>query len=341
MGVVRTDARKVGVLGFGALLLALVIVPFADGDGFRGESKENSCGTDPACQADLETTFFALGGNIVQAATGANIEMRLDVSNKGPSTVDGIVTTFTVSDGLTVTQAIYNDRSVHVHDCTGVGTTTITCPTGTDPLANTYEAGQTAFFGIDVTATKTGTLTTTAAVSSSVPDPNQQNNTATIALPFVEPGPCAMIIEGTTGNDTLHASTGTGYKLIGLDGNDKISGFEEDDCLLGGPGDDKITEEAGNDKLIGNEGDDNLVDNGDGNDKMVGGDGDDKLFDGGGGNDKLVGGPGKNSYVAGSGDDVINSRNGVAETVSCGAGKDKVKADKADKLKACEDVSAA
>ena len=43
-------------------------------------------------------------------------------------------------------------------------------------------------------------------------------------------------------------------------------------------------------------------------------------------------------YFGGSGNDTINSRDGVAETVDCGAGKDTVKADKKDRLKHCEKI---
>ena len=84
-----------------------------------------------------------------------------------------------------------------------------------------------------------------------------------------------------------------------------------------------------------------------GNDRLTGGPGDDKLFGGAGidrlvggpGNDVLNGGKGKDLYFGGSGNDTINSRDGVAETVDCGAGKDTVKADKKDRLKHCEKVS--
>jgi hypothetical protein len=39
---------------------------------------------------------------------------------------------------------------------------------------------------------------------------------------------------------------------------------------------------------------------------------------------------------AGAGNDVVNSKDGVKDTVNCGKGKDKVKADRRDKLVGCE-----
>jgi Ca2+-binding RTX toxin-like protein len=59
---------------------------------------------------------------------------------------------------------------------------------------------------------------------------------------------------------------------------------------------------------------------------------------GGRGNDALVGGPGKNRYAGGSGRDRINARNRVAETVRCGAGRDRARVDAADHTIGCERV---
>jgi hypothetical protein len=71
-------------------------------------------------------------------------------------------------------------------------------------------------------------------------------------------------------------------------------------------------------------------------------------FTGGAGNDTLVGGAGPATLVAsggndtivgGSGAETINSRDGVAEQVSCGAGVDSVTADPSDTVAAdCENV---
>src|SRR3954451_10024896 len=71
-------------------------------------------------------------------------------------------------------------------------------------------------------------------------------------------------------------------------------------------------------------------------DKIYGFGGDDTL-NGGGGPDFLDGGPGRDRLNGGSGNDTIRSLDGAVDVVNCGSGKkDKVHADKKDKLKGCE-----
>jgi Ca2+-binding RTX toxin-like protein len=139
--------------------------------------------------------------------------------------------------------------------------------------------------------------------------------------------------KGTSGDD-LFNGTGKADRMFGLGGDDLLLGLGGNDLLDGGIGNDSLDGGAGNDNLKGGKGRDGLT-GGPGNDKLAGGDGNDRLS-GGPGKDQLDGGKGKDSYNAGSGDDTVNSKDGTAETVSCGAGKDKVTADKKDKLKGCE-----
>jgi Ca2+-binding RTX toxin-like protein len=120
------------------------------------------------------------------------------------------------------------------------------------------------------------------------------------------PGPCQNLINGTRAANKLTGTAG-GDLIQGRAGNDKLFGLAGNDCLYGN---------AGKDTLSG----------GDGNDKL----------DGGPGNDKLTGGKGKDTLIGGRGNDTINSKDGLRETVNCGPGRDKVKADKRDKLKRCE-----
>lgn len=70
-----------------------------------------------------------------------------------------------------------------------------------------------------------------------------------------------------------------------------------------------------------------------GDDILDGRSGDDCLF-GGSGNDKLDGGAGRNTYSAGPGNDRVIAANGRAERVDCG--RDRVRADRADRLRRCE-----
>jgi plastocyanin len=140
-------------------------------------------------------------------------------------------------------------------------------------------------------------------------------------------------LTGTAKNDTIRGLGGNDT-LRGLAGNDLLDGGLGNDTLDGGAGFDVLIGGRGNDKLIGGPGNDSL-NGGAGDDSVSGGTGKDKLI-GGAGKDNLNGGPGKDSFAGGPGNDTINSKDGLAEVVKCGSGRDKVKADKSDKLSGCE-----
>jgi Ca2+-binding RTX toxin-like protein len=137
-----------------------------------------------------------------------------------------------------------------------------------------------------------------------------------------------------TGADDLLTGTAMADTIFGLGGNDVILGLSGNDLLDGGAGDDNLDGGPGKDKLKGQKGNDSLT-GGPGDDVLIGGPGRDKL-NGGKGNDVLTGNGGKDSLAGGPGNDTINARDGVAELVKCGPGKDKVKADKTDRLSGCE-----
>ncbi len=97
--------------------------------------------------------------------------------------------------------------------------------------------------------------------------------------------PHTTIITGTPGDDVLPAPGGTAppggddnkpnysQVVLGLAGNDVLSGGNQDDCLVGGPGDDLLgggDHENGKDILLGGHGDDHLV-SGNGKDVLIGG----------------------------------------------------------------------
>jgi Tol biopolymer transport system component len=106
------------------------------------------------------------------------------------------------------------------------------------------------------------------------------------------------------------ATTGSdGGVAVGTSRNDVLNGGKGNDALSGGAGNDKLSGGAGNDTL-----------------------------DGGKGNDQLNGGTGVDKLLGGAGNDKLNSKDGKKDTVDCGAGKDTVTADKADKLRGCETV---
>jgi hypothetical protein len=152
-----------------------------------------------------------------------------------------------------------------------------------------------------------------------LPPPPPQSGTPTTgdgpSLPGLLPGPCANQRWGTRGRDVLDG-TAAGDTLRGLAGNDRLNGLAGDDCLFGG---------RGNDRLLG----------GTGKDRLSGGPGRDRLA-GGAGGDWLSGGKGTNSISAGPGNDVIDSANRTPERISCGRGRDRVRADRSDILEDCE-----
>jgi uncharacterized delta-60 repeat protein len=131
-------------------------------------------------------------------------------------------------------------------------------------------------------------------------------------------GRCANVIIGARGIDLLTGSE-AGDLMRGRDDHDLLLGLGGDDCLYGNAGNDEMDGGAGDDKVDGGRGDDRLK--------------------GRGGNDRIIGDAGRNRYSGGSGNDRIYSRNGRAEKVDCGSGRDYVKADRRDRLRRCERVS--
>ncbi|MEA2492090.1 MAG: hypothetical protein QOJ29_1, partial [Thermoleophilaceae bacterium] len=166
---------------------------------------------------------------------------------------------------------------------------------------------------------------------------DQLTPTDTVTVPqSSHDGPVVELLgqgKGTPGDDVLNGTAGPD-KMFGLAGDDLLLGLAGDDLLDGGDGNDNLDGGAGKDTLKGGNGNDSLT-GGPGDDVLIGGPGKDKLS-GGSGNDSLNGGPARDGLNGGLGNDTINSKDGVAELVNCGAGKDKVKADKKDKLKGCE-----
>ncbi len=124
---------------------------------------------------------------------------------------------------------------------------------------------------------------------------------------------------GTAGDDVL----------VGTAGRDVLSGRGGDDCLFGRSGDDRLKGGTGADRLSGSTG----------GDRMYGDAGTDSL-NGGTGSDAIIPGSGKDKVVAGGGNDTISSRDRARDTVNCGAGRDRVAADRIDRVsRNCERVT--
>lgn len=73
------------------------------------------------------------------------------------------------------------------------------------------------------------------------------------------------------------------------------------------------------------------------NDRLLGGKGNDVLT-GRSGADRLTGGPGRDSIDGGAGNDTIHSRDRQRDIVRCGKGRDRVTADRKDRVLGCERV---
>ena len=177
----------------------------------------------------------------------------------------------------------------------------------------------------------------------------------------LRPGTCANDTLGTNRSDRLRG-TRMGDRIFGFRGNDAVESFAGGDCLSGGRGRDRLDGDTGNDRLLGGAASDRLSGSR-GNDRLFGGAGKDRLSGGrgrdllaggtgadtlrGGRGDRLFGEQGKDRLFAGrrarridagAGNDYVSVANGRRDTVNCGAGRDRVRADRSDRLQGCERV---
>ncbi|KQP04672.1 calcium-binding protein [Methylobacterium sp. Leaf93] len=122
------------------------------------------------------------------------------------------------------------------------------------------------------------------------------------------------VITGSNENDTLVGYWGSD-KLYGAEGDDSLDGgngadsdYYGNDKLYGGSGNDRLSGRYGDDRLEGGEGDDKL-DAGSGDDTLLGQDGDDSLS-GGKGADLLIGGAGSDTLIGGLDQDTLSGGGG-------------------------------
>lgn len=171
----------------------------------------------------------------------------------------------------------------------------------------------------------------------------EPDSSSEIEFDFADDG--EVEVHGTAGPDLFAWGPADGLNLnFDLNGDrdvDVIPSPFKDGFIVasGGPGDDVITSQPdytgfgvfseggpGNDSLIApREG--GILEGGSGKDTIVGG-----------GFDMISGGPGKDVIRAGKGGDEIDATDGTKDRVSCGKGRDSVKADRVDRLHGCEHV---
>jgi Ca2+-binding RTX toxin-like protein len=178
------------------------------------------------------------------------------------------------------------------------------------------------------------------------------------------PWPLHVSLDGLT-NDGFFTNNNTNVtteEVIGGPDTDTLTGGPGDETLIGGPGDDRLGGGAGADVLEGGTGSDTVdysaspagvgvsldgvandggVADGQGDnvgsdvervigspfaDTLVGSAGPDTL-DGGTGDDDITGGSGSDTLYGGTGNDFLDSYDGTADSVSCGAGDDRLFSD--------------
>ncbi len=153
------------------------------------------------------------------------------------------------------------------------------------------------------------------------------------------------LMSGFAGNDRMDGRAGDDC-LNGMRGNDRLYGGTGVDTLEGGPGNDREWGQGGRDTIRGGSGRDTLsggpggdgIRGNTGDDRISGGSGNDRIS-GGSGRDRITPGPGRDSVEAGSGADRIYAKDGKADSIDCGRGRDTVVTrDRADRLTSCEVV---
>jgi uncharacterized repeat protein (TIGR01451 family) len=293
------------------------VEPDADHDGY-GDETQDQCPEDAAlqgpCQADFEAKLVAP----MTVPVGALIDYTVQVRNLGPDTAKGtVIVTDSLPAGLTPIGA----SSAAPGTC-GINGFVVTCQL----TASAFPKAAALPLSVNITAKPAAPGEYTNAVQiTSDNDPNNANDggSAVITVAYA-PGRCKNPQTGTNIPDVMNG-TPAGDLLHGFLGGDEIKGFLGDDCLFGDIGDDFLDGGPGNDFLSG----------GRGNDRENGGPGDDTV-NGDGGRDTLNGGTGNDTLNGGTGNDTIKARDRTRDKVDCGPGKDKVVADRKDKLTGCE-----
>jgi uncharacterized repeat protein (TIGR01451 family) len=273
---------------------------------------------------------------------GETLTYTLKVDNLGAGGTSD-ATDVTVTDTLS-SQVEFKSASSPNGTCQRAGST-VTCDFGT------VNAGASATAIITVKASKSGTISNTASVATTVIDGVAANNLDTEMTVVTKKAKtpktkkpkgksCARpTITGTRGNDSIIGTkradvivTGAGKDRVfargGKDlvcangGADLISGGAKDDILIGGGGRDRLFGNKGNDILRGKKGRDRLRGNA-GDDILIGGGGRDRLF-GNNGNDILRGKKGRDRLLGNAGDDFLNG-GGARDKCRGGAGADVLK----------------
>ena len=316
------------------LLVTGVIEPDADSDGW-GDETQDACPAEASlhvapCHADIAVTMTGPAFGVVDRDTSYDVT----VANRGPSAAAGVTVTDVIPSGARFV------RTEGPATCTPGATLRCTLApiaSGASGVLTIVLAGtaEGASFHHAVSVTTTSTDPTPGDHSASV---DTLVTGASIAPPPLTLGgaPCANPSFGGRDDDVLFGSS-FGDRLYGRQGRDLLRGRAGNDCLYGGEGADVLDGDGGDDTLSGGDGRDRLF-GGAGNDRLLGGAKGDEMH-GDAGNDQLFPGTGRDRVWGGAGNDVISARDGSRDVIDCGAGLDRVTADRRDRLRGCERVS--
>jgi uncharacterized repeat protein (TIGR01451 family) len=318
----------------GTLLVSAVIEPDADHDGY-GDETQDACPFEASlhvapCHADIALAMTGPAFGVVDREAPYDVT----VANHGPSAAADVTLTDVIPAGARFV------RTAGAGTCTPGATLRCTLPpiapgssatvtvvlAGTSEGASIHHAVSVTTSSIDATPGDHATAIDTLVTGASVAPP----------APTLNGAACANPAFGGRDDDVLFGSS-FGDRLFGRQGRDLLRGRDGNDCLYGGEGNDVLDGDGGDDGLWGGDGRDRLF-GGTGSDRILGGAKGDELH-GDAGNDQLFAGTGRDRLWGGAGNDTISARDGSRDVVQCGAGLDRVMADRRDRVRGCERVS--
>jgi uncharacterized repeat protein (TIGR01451 family) len=241
--------------------------------------------------ADLSVTKADSPDPVV---AGATLTYAIAVSNAGPDAASSVSLTDATPAGTTFASLAFP----------AVGTAgTVAC---TNPSLAAATGGSFSLaVRVDAGTAVGTTITNSATVASTTPDPDATDNAAT-----------------TT------STVGAALELCTIEGTNKadaLTGTSGDDVICGGNGNDTIDGAGGNDVVVG----------GNGKDTVTGGDGND-VVQGRNGKDSVTGGLGLDVLSGGNGKDSLNAQDGASgDTLDGGNGKDDCLMDAGDTATSC------
>ncbi|WP_330300273.1 calcium-binding protein [Streptomyces sp. NBC_00503] len=236
----------------------IVAAGYGAGYAFALARYDGSDGAPPPPPATANLSVTQAGTATVSISDRASYTVTVTNSPASIATATGV----TLSDTLAGAGATLVSAAPSQGTCT-------TTATGANCALGSLAPGASATVTVTAEPRATGTLTNTAGVSATQPDPVTANNTATATTSVNNARGCTII--GTSGadtlnggyfndvicalggNDTVHASYGNDTVYGGY-GNDNIDGGYGDDTLNGGPGNDTLTGYYGNDRLTTTDG---------------------------------------------------------------------------------------